>query len=164
MRHEMSPQTKNAVVIGQSPPPCTHDGVPGDNRKSQGIARPRTAAAFPRPPGRTKNRNTRIFSHKTECEDTIPTAFFVFHPFFSSCHLPRSCVIFPSRPPPLILVQFQHAHKRPLRDFHVAHLPHPLLSFLLLLQQLLLSFCGKCRRRSISPARPCASPSPSRGR
>ena len=39
----------------------------------------------------------------------------------------------------LIFIQFQHAHKGFLRNLHVSYLAHPLLTFLLLLQQLLLS-------------------------
>ena len=39
----------------------------------------------------------------------------------------------------LLLIQLQNAHKRLLRNLHVADLAHALLAFLLLLQQLALT-------------------------
>ena len=38
----------------------------------------------------------------------------------------------------LIVIQFQHTHKCFLWNFHISHLAHPLLSFLLFLQKFLL--------------------------
>ena len=38
-----------------------------------------------------------------------------------------------------IIIQFQHTHEGLLRNLHVPHLAHPLLSFFLLLQKLLLA-------------------------
>ena len=50
----------------------------------------------------------------------------------------------------------EHRQERFLRDLDAADALHPLLAFLLLLEQLALA--ARCRRRSTSPARSCAAP------